>query len=113
MASKKKNPKKERTILRCKNITFEKKPKKDFENQMLIITYETASGTWTQRKIFHDLWTFIELTSKSHEKIVGNVVVNASKYKNQYMEGSYKNAFKMMKMVINNIGKNKKIRMDD
>eukprot|EP01084_Bolivina_argentea_P082881 150064_1 len=107
--SKKKVP-----ILRCTSISFVKKPKRDMKSAMLSITYETASGTWTSKKVFEDVWKFVESTGKSHKKFVGKLMVNASKYKDEYLKKSKPDgAFKLIEDVINTVGKNKKILQND
>ncbi len=118
MSSKKKSTKSSNksTILRCTNITFEKKPKKDRKGATLMIRYETASGEWSQKKVFEDIFNFIESTCKStnNKKTLGHYTSDIKKYKNEYLnDNKTKNALKLIKDIFNTIGKHPKILSKD
>eukprot|EP01084_Bolivina_argentea_P108464 193844_1 len=118
MSSKKKSTKSSNKscILRCIDIKFDKKSKKDGKSATLIIKYETASGEWSQKKVFEDIYSFIESTCKSNsnKKILGHYISNMKKYKNEYLnDNKNKNAFKLIKNIFNTIGEHKKILSND
>jgi len=113
MSTKKKGGK-GKQIVRCVDIKFEKKPKKDRKGANLILTFETASGEWEQQKVFEDVWKFVEATGKAHKKVLGKHLVNASRFKEDYLnKGKHDNAFKMIKDIINHCGRSKKILSTD
>ena len=102
------------SILKCTTVAFDKKPKKDRKGATLILTFETASGSWTTKKVFDETWKFVESEAKSHKKAIGKYVVNASKFKEEYLnKNKQENAFKLIKDIFNHIGKNKKILSND
>merc|ERR1712087_824307 len=106
--------KKSKSILKCVNVTFDKKPKKDRKNASLKLSFETKSGTWTTTKVFDETWKFIEKATKDHKKFIGKYAANTSKYKDEYLnKEKEEKAFSLIKDVFNAIGKNKKILQTD
>ena len=107
---------KNKTVLRCTNICFDKKPKKDRKGAMLVLKLETASGSWSTTRPFEDVWKFVVESGKQHkkEKTLSKLARNLSKYRDEYLkQDKHANAFKLVRDMLNAMGKNPKILSSD